>query len=213
MNRVHTALSNQNSRTILNFSRTENYWVSRLSHINPYFSIIQSTRNSSRNSDMLHRNCTRQATPHNLEVQKQGSTWAKLLNEVPICTLCFSLTLSSMNMKNIFLDWCNSGKFKDFSRHEQSNSRGFQYCTNPVWKRKELPTQCKKDLFRKCLLYIKCCEKKIWLIHLKLIIIMADTITYFQTTERCTNNDACIFYQEKILTIDIIIAIIIITNY
>ena len=114
MNRVHTALSNQNSRTILNFSRTENYWVSRLSHINPYFSIIQSTRNSSRNSDMLHKNFTRQATPHNLEVQKQGSTWAKLLNEVPMYTLCFSLTLSSMNMKNTFLDWCNSGKFKTF---------------------------------------------------------------------------------------------------
>ena len=51
------------TRTIFNFSRTENYWGSRLSHINPYHPIIQSTRNSSRNSDMLHRNCTRQATP------------------------------------------------------------------------------------------------------------------------------------------------------
>ena len=57
------------------FSRTENYWGSRLSHINPYFPVIRSTHNSSRNSDMLHRNCTRQATPHNIEVQKQGSTY------------------------------------------------------------------------------------------------------------------------------------------
>ena len=61
-------------RTILNFLRTENYWGSRLCHINPCFPIIQSIRNSSRNSNMLYRNCTRKATPHNLEVQKQGST-------------------------------------------------------------------------------------------------------------------------------------------
>ena len=92
--RVRTALSNQNSRTIIIFSRTENYRGLRLSHINPYFPVIQSTHNSSRNSDMLHRNCTRQATLHNLRVQKQGSTKVKLFNEVPICTSCFSLTLS-----------------------------------------------------------------------------------------------------------------------
>ena len=54
----------------LNFSRTENYW-SWLRHIqlNTHLPIIQNTCNS----DMLRRNCTRPATPHNLEVWKQGN--------------------------------------------------------------------------------------------------------------------------------------------
>ena len=99
--------------------------------MNPHFPIIQSTRNSSRNSDILHRNCTMQATPHNLEVQKQGSTYAKLLNEVPIW-LFFTHTVILINMKNTFLDWFKQfwvmyyleiqGLFKDFCH----NSRSFQ---------------------------------------------------------------------------------------
>ena len=82
---------------------------------------------------MLHRNCSRQATPHNLEVQiNKAAQQSKLLNEVPICTLMFfTHTVIVMNMIQLYIDLTILGKvhyleiqglFKDFCH----NSRTFQ---------------------------------------------------------------------------------------
>ena len=77
------------------------------------------------------------ATPHNLEVWKARfeSKAAKLSNNIPIRNSCFWLNLLLINMKNTFLDWCHNSRTYANSRtfrDKQSNSRTFQYCTNPA---------------------------------------------------------------------------------
>ena len=122
--RVRSALSNQNPKTF-----QEPFLISQGLKISEVGSAIFSwihicplckTHVKLEKSDMLHGNCTRQTTPHNLEVWKRGSklttgvALGKFVNDVAIrmsCLLKLSwLEIWKMHFWVIFFFL----KFKDF---------------------------------------------------------------------------------------------------